>query len=103
MDADELFGMVLAHHHDLRDEIGGKGFGSGALKVNGKIFASLTKGQKLLLKLPRERVANLIDAGIAEPFSTGEGRVKKEWVTITSERGHHWVALSVEARIFVSA
>ena len=37
-----------------RDE--GKGFGSGALEVNGKIFAMLTSLHKFVVKLPKDRV-----------------------------------------------
>jgi TfoX/Sxy family transcriptional regulator of competence genes len=44
-----------------------RGFGSDALKVNGKIFAALSYG-RLLLKLPRERVDALVTAKLAERF-----------------------------------
>jgi hypothetical protein len=37
-----------------RDE--GKGFGSGALKVNGKIFAMMTSQHKFVVKLPKGRI-----------------------------------------------
>ena len=63
---------------------GGRGFGSNALKVDGKIFASLSHG-RLLVKLPAERVKALVEAKLGEPFSTGPGRVKKEWVTHRSD------------------
>jgi hypothetical protein len=52
-----------------------KGFGSGALKVNGMIYASLTR-DRLLLKLPAHRVEELVRLNMGNPFSTGAGRAK---------------------------
>ena len=43
-----------------RDE--GKGFGSGALKVNGKIFAMMTSLHKFVFKLAKDRVDRRTDA-----------------------------------------
>jgi len=81
----------------------GRGFGSGALKVDGKIFASLSSGDRLLVKLPAVRVDALIAEGIGERFSTGPGRPKREWVTIAAAHAERWVALSDEARAFAAA
>ncbi len=47
---------------------GGKGFGSGALKVNGKIFAMMSSDRSFIIKLPRERVDELVSRGDAEYF-----------------------------------
>ena len=80
---------------------GGKGFGSNALKVDGKFFASLSHG-RLLLKLPAERIDALIESGIGERFSTGAGRPKREWVTIAPTHAARWIELSQEARGFVA-
>jgi len=38
----------------------GKGFGSGALKVNGKIFAMMTSQRKFVVKLPKKRHDELV-------------------------------------------
>jgi hypothetical protein len=64
-----------------------KGFGSGALKVKGRIYASLTRG-RLLLKLPAHRVDELVRLNIGDPFATGPGRVKKEWLTVYCWQRH---------------
>ena len=78
----------------------GRGFGSDALKAEGKIFASLSHG-RLLIRLPLERVKALIEAKLCEPFSTGPGRVKKEWVTVAPSSLEEWVRLSEESRCYV--
>jgi TfoX/Sxy family transcriptional regulator of competence genes len=55
-----------------------RGFGSDALKVNGRIFAMVSRG-RVILKLPHRRVASLIDDGVAVAFDAGKGRPMKEW------------------------
>lgn len=79
-----------------------KGFGSRALKVNGKIYASLTRG-RLLLKLPRHRVDELVRLNIGVPFSTGASRVKKEWLTVNMAYARRWLRLAEEAREYVDS
>ena len=78
---------------------GGK-FGASALKVDGRIFAMLSGGE-LVVKLPRERVDELVAAGTGKPFDAGRGRVMKEWVAIAPDRSRRWAALAREARAFV--
>jgi hypothetical protein len=45
---------------------GGKGFGSAALNVDGKMFAMMSSRGAFVVKLPRERVAELVNIGRAE-------------------------------------
>lgn len=59
----------------------GKGFGSDALKVRGRIFAMLVRG-RLVVKLPRQRVDALIAAGDGRRFDPGHGRLMKEWLSL---------------------
>jgi hypothetical protein len=101
--AEAAFAAVLARHGAAGQGSRGRGFGSGALKVDGRIFASLYSGDRLLLKLPAARVEALIAEGIGERFSTGLGRPKREWVTIAPTHAARWVALSDEARVFATA
>jgi hypothetical protein len=55
-----------------------KGFGSSALKVQGKIFAMLVRG-RLVVKLPRQRVDALVASGGGERYDPRrDGRLMKE-------------------------
>ena len=74
-------------------------FGSNALRVGGKIFAMLVRGE-LVLKLPRTRVDDLVRAGRGVPFDAGKGRPMKEWVVVRAPE-RMWLALSREAHTFV--
>lgn len=78
----------------------GKGFGSGALKVNGKIFAMMSSKGQFVVKLSKERVNALVADGSGTRFDSGRGRPMKEWLVVTA--GHQlWVPLAREARQLV--
>ena len=68
--------------------------------MDGRIFAALSHG-KLLLKLPRSRVGELISAGVAEPFIL-RGKQMSEWLLIAPQQAELWVVLTEEAHRFVS-
>jgi hypothetical protein len=81
---------------------GGRGFGSHALCVNGRIFA-IPKPGAVVLKLPSHQVAELIAHGEGTPFDAGKGRPMKEWVVLGPQTEHHrWIQLAHEARAFVA-
>jgi hypothetical protein len=80
---------------------GKRGFGSDALQVGGRIFAMLTGG-RVVVKLPRERVRELIEAGKGAPFDAGKGRPLQEWVAVDESARDDLLQLAQEARGFVS-
>jgi hypothetical protein len=82
-----------------RSERGDRGFGSQALKINNRIFAMLSGG-RLVVKLPRARVTELIETGRGQPFDAGKGTPMKEWVVLTGDEAE-CRALVVEAQAFV--
>ena len=82
-------------------------FRSPGLRWNGKVIAFLGHDARLIVKLPRERGRELVDAGIAEPVSMGR-RVMKEWFGVaassdTQSTHDHWLGLAREALDFVRA
>ena len=79
---------------------GGSAFGAGALKTGRSIFAMLSQ-DRLVVKLPRARVEELIGTGEGEPFTAGKQRPMREWVTVVSEEPSTWRVLAEEARSFV--
>ena len=80
----------------------GRGFGSAALKVRGKMFATLTPAGALVVKLPRQRVAALVADGQGRPFEPGPGRVMTEWLELHAASGQDWTSLAEEALAFVA-
>ncbi len=77
----------------------GRMFGSVGVKVNGKVFAMVVKG-KLVVKLPKQRVDELVAWGRGEYFDPGHGKPMKEWVAIAGAKPS-WVELATEAHRFV--
>jgi TfoX/Sxy family transcriptional regulator of competence genes len=63
----------------------GKLFASMGLKVDGKIFAMVVRGN-LVVKLPRERVEQLVQSKAGSYFDPGHGRLMKEWITMTAKK-----------------
>jgi hypothetical protein len=78
----------------------GKGFGSGAFKVNDKIFAMISSKGEFVVKLSKKRVDELVSAGKGERFDPGHGRLMKEWIAFSAGRAHY-VELAKEAYRFV--
>src|SRR5579859_6771015 len=76
-----------------------RAFGSNGLKVRGKLFALFTQGT-LVVKLPKDRVAELVASRAGKPFDPGHGRRMKEWLTITSKKAS-WIDLAKEAHVYV--
>ena len=78
----------------------GTGFGrSEGLRISGKIFAMLVRGE-LIVKLPKGRVVELSAAGVGHPFDSGKGQLMKEWISVPVKAGRRWPALVEEAREF---
>ena len=89
---------------DTDVEQSGKGFGSDALKVRGKIFAMLSSQGRLVVKLPRPRVDELVASGDGERFDPRrDGRVMKEWLALAPTSPLEWLPLAREARAFVAS
>ena len=59
------------------------------------------KGSGLVVKLPRERVQELIDQGVGQPFAPA-GKVFKEWVSVAKRDRRRWRALLREGVAFVA-
>ena len=71
------------------------------LRVNGEFFASADhKTGNLIVKLPTEKVDEMIDIGLGDPFAPA-GRRFKEWVMISDRDPERWQQLISEAQDFV--
>ncbi len=83
-DAEALFNDISESFLGTANVTTAKMFGGSALKVSNKVFACFYKG-KLVLKLLRERVDDLVASGGAAHFDSGTGRPAKGWVAIRAK------------------
>ena len=87
----DIDGVTLPH--------GGSGFGRSALRYRGKIFAMFVRG-RLVVKLPAERVEELIVAGEGVHFDANKGTPMREWLSLDPDSARPWLALATEALRF---
>lgn len=78
----------------------GRGFGSAALRVDGRIFAMLVRG-RLVVKLSRQRVDELLEARAGVRFDANKGTPMKEWLSLDPGSDLDWSVLAREALRFV--
>ena len=78
----------------------GSMFGSQGLRTGKKFFA-VWWHDHLVLKLPPDRLRELVEGGAATPFEPMEGRAMNGWVVVSPAAD--WPPLVEEARAFVAA
>lgn len=103
---------VEERFEDLVDELtgidgvvpprGGSGFGRSAVRYQGKIFAMLVRGS-LVVKLPSQRVKELVAAGDGVHFDANKGTPMKEWLSLDPSSEQPWLPLAHEALDFARA
>jgi hypothetical protein len=100
---EQIWEPITKQQRTGRDVTTGTGFGTNpGLRVSGKIFAMLVRGE-LVVKLPKDRVDELVEAGVARRFDAGKGRPMKEWASVAANASRRWKGLVEEAKVFVGA
>ena len=103
MDPHDLF-WELAMELQMEDPriVEGTIMGGRCLRV-GKEFLALVdyKGSGLVVKLPKTRVAELIEQGTGQPFAPAK-KVFKEWLSVPKPDRRRWHALLNEGVSFVT-
>lgn len=74
-----------------------------SLKTKKKMFAMFNKHDDFVLKLPKDRVEELIRSGEGRPYDPGNGKIMKEWVIIPIEKSKKWIDYTSEAKIFAAS
>ena len=95
MSVEDSWSKVKEHYLKM-DEVQKQGE---SLKIRKKMFAMLNKGN-YVVKLPKERVTELIESGEGLPFDPGNGKIMKEWVIIPEKYVDKWIEYASEAKDF---
>jgi hypothetical protein len=91
---DELVGLPGVTPPDRRS-----GFGRSAVRFNRKIFVMFVRG-RLVLKLPEERVSELVASGHGVRFDANKGTPMREWLSLHPRSDQEWLPLAREALAF---
>lgn len=97
---EELFTSVAVQLLGELDVDEGRLFSARGLRTNGKIFAMLTRGDRVTVKLPAARCSELVGAGRGLPFEAG-GRQMREWVSLSDPSQDEAIELAREALAFL--
>jgi hypothetical protein len=97
---EELYTAIAVRLLPEPDVDEGRLFSAHGLTTNGKIFAMLTRGDRITVKLPADRCAELAAAGRGVPFEAG-GRQMREWLSLTDPSADEALALAEEALAFL--
>jgi hypothetical protein len=82
MNAEEIWSKIKEQFLKLDDDVEKMGH---SLKIKKKMFTFLNKGH-LVVKLPKERVQELLNSGEGLPYDPGSGKIMMEWVIIPFEK-----------------
>jgi hypothetical protein len=102
LSSEDLFWQLAAELQNRDPRIAEGTIMNGRCLRVGKEFLALVdyKASGLVVKLPRERVAELIDAKVGKPFAPA-GKVFKEWLSVPSPDRVLWRKLLREGLAFV--
>lgn len=102
MSPEERFEDLVVRFNDIEGVTppeGGRGFGRGGLRYHRKIFAMLVRGQ-LVVKLPEERVGELVEQRHGNRFDANKGTPMREWFALDPGDAMPWTDLASEALEF---
>ena len=102
LSAEDLFWQLAAELQEQDPRVVEGTIMNGRCLRVGKEFLALVdyKGSGLVVKLPKARVAELIEAGLGKPFGPA-GKVFGEWVSVATPDRRRWRDLLREGIEFV--
>ncbi len=103
MSSESLFWELAGELQSEDDRVVEGTIMSGRCLRVGKEFLALVdyKGSGLVVKLPKDRVSELVEQGTGRPFGPG-GKIFKEWVSVPKVDRRRWKALLQEGIEFVA-
>ena len=103
MAAKPEYDRIAAEITDGHEIVASQMFGMPVLKVRGKAFAGLHRGEKMTFKLPPAELARAQSLPGGGPFEPMEGRAMGGWAQVSTLSEKEWRALAELALAYVSS
>jgi hypothetical protein len=58
---------------------------------------------RFVVKLPRERVKELVACGVGKSFDPDQGWLMREWFVVDASHDGKWLSLAIEAMEYVNS
>jgi hypothetical protein len=94
---DDVYQEVKTHFALDKDVEVLSGSGAQGIKYGKKLFAMFTKGD-LLIRLPPDRVSEVVASGDGLPYDPGTGKPMKKMVLIPVSKKDLWIEYCEEAK-----
>ncbi|MCB1316254.1 MAG: MmcQ/YjbR family DNA-binding protein [Leptospiraceae bacterium] len=98
--ATDAYSALKEHFQNVKDVDLPGSKGAQGLKYKGKMFAMFYKGD-LSVKLPPERVAELIKTGKGSAHDPGTGKPMKDRLLIPASQKRIWIKMCAESLAYV--
>ncbi len=103
MAARENYDVIAAGITDGHEIVASQMFGMPVLKVRGKAFAGLHKGENMTFKLPPAELKRAQGLPGGGPFEPMEGRTMGGWAQVSTASEEEWRTLAERALAYVSS
>ena len=93
----DIYEELKTHFSKDRDVTVLSGRGAQGIKQGKKLIVMFMKGE-IIVKLPANRVSEIITSGEGEAYDPGTGKPMKNWVLIPETRKDLWIKYCEEAK-----
>ena len=100
MNEEDPYVELRVHFSSDKDVVVKSGRGAQGIKYNDKMFVMFYKGD-LVVKLSPNRIKELINDNIGEPFDPGTGRSMKDRILLKVSKKDLWIKISEESKKYV--
>ena len=100
MNREEIYADIKEYFANNSQVEVSSGKGAQGIKYKGKMFIMFYNGD-LVIKLPPDRIKELIEAGDGMPFDPGTGKPMKDRMLIPINKKHLWIPLSEESKDYI--
>jgi len=93
----DIYDELKVHFSNDRDVKVLSGRGAQGIKQDKKLIVMFMKGE-IIVKLPANRVSEIIASGEGESYDPGTGKPMKNWVLIPGTHRNLWIKFCEEAK-----